>query len=352
MTGVQIQKQGRGRRRGLNVAHHLMRLSSFRYIFDGPAEQVSNCLCRFLSRLTAVLANHSNTDNMSYAKFTTTYHNDTYPTIQTSKHAGHVVLITGASRGIGRATAVSFARAGAAGIVIAARGGLDGTEAEMLAAAAEQQHVPVILKLSVDVTDEASVANAAHQTEQHFGRLDILINNAGYLENWHNIVESDPTDWWRSWTINIRGPYLMTRAFLPLLLKSSNNSNGLKTIVNVSSIGAHICRPGASAYQTNKFALLRFTEFIVSEYASQGVLAFAVHPGGVPTELALGMPKAIHQMLQDTPQLGADAITWWTQERQEWLAGRYVSVNWDVTEMMARKEEIVSEDKLKMRMAF
>lgn len=292
---------------------------------------------------------------MSYAKFTTTHHNDTYPTIQASNHAGHVVLITGASRGIGRATAVSFARAGAAGIVIAARGGLDETEAEMRAAAAAAgatpPHSPKILKLTLDVTDETSVADAARQTEEHFGRLDILVNNAGYLEDWDTIAESDPTEWWRSWTINVRGPYLMTRSFLPLLLKS-RNPDGLKTIVNVSSIGAHICRPGASAYQTNKFALLRFTEFIVSEYAAQGVVAFAVHPGGVPTELALGMPKEVHEWLQDTPQLAADAITWWTQQRQEWLAGRYVSVNWDVDEMMARKEEIVREDKLKMRMVF
>lgn len=113
--------------------------------------------------------------------------------------------------------------------------------------------------------------------------------HSGYLEIFTPIAESDPDEWWYTWTVNMRGPYLVTRSFLPLLLKG-----GDKQIVNLSSIGAHATRKGASAYQTSKLAILRFTEFIMSEYSEKGVLAFAVHPGGVMTEMGARMPSYTH----------------------------------------------------------
>ena len=80
----------------------------------------------------------------------------------------------------------------------------------------------------------------------------------------------------------------MTRSFLPLLLASSG-----KTILNITSVGAHFTSYGASAYQTTKFALLRLSEFSNAEYGDQGILAYSLHPGGVVTALAQGMPKAL-----------------------------------------------------------
>ena len=143
---------------------------------------------------------------------------------------------------------------------------------------------------ALDVTSASSIEETAAQVAKDLGgRLDTLINNAGYLETFTPIADSDPDEWWKTWTVNLRGPYLVTRAFLPLMLKG-----GDKTIVNLSSVGAHGKRPGASGYQTTKMALCRFTEFICSEYGEQGVLAFAVHPGGVFTELASNMPKHAH----------------------------------------------------------
>ncbi|KAF9901743.1 hypothetical protein EC991_005752 [Linnemannia zychae] len=276
--------------------------------------------------------------------FTSTLHTDTYPAIAHANHQGRTVLITGASKGIGRATAISFARSGAANIIIAARSGLDEVEQELLAAALPSSTPPQIIKLQLDVTSEISVAHAVERVEQACGRLDILVNNAGYLEDWKPIAESDPTDWWRSWQVNIRGVYLMTRAFLPLLLQGSQ-----KTVINVSSTGAHMTSRGASAYQTNKFALLRFTEFLATEYGDQEIVAVAIHPGGVNTELGRGLPKDFHGYLVDTPELAADSIVWLTQHRPLWLSGRYVSVNWDLPELMAKKDEVVEGDKLKMR---
>ncbi|KAA6407470.1 MAG: hypothetical protein FRX48_08713 [Lasallia pustulata] len=106
-----------------------------------------------------------------------------------------------------------------------------------------------------------NVENVAKQVRHEFaGRLDILVNNAGYLEAFKPVADSDPEQWWRTWTINMCGLYLVTRAFLPLLL-----GGGAMTVVYVSSVGAHLRAHGASSYQATKFALLRFVEFVVAE---------------------------------------------------------------------------------------
>nr|ANM86575.1 putative oxidoreductase [Cladonia uncialis subsp. uncialis]AUW31358.1 putative oxidoreductase [Cladonia uncialis subsp. uncialis] len=284
------------------------------------------------------------------ANFTPTIHTDTYADISPSTKSdltGRAVFISGASRGIGRATALSYARAGAAQIAVAAPNGLDNIEQEILAAASSmKREPPQTLVLELNVLDLASVKAAAQKTEHCFGKLDILINNAGYLEKGIPIAESDPDDYWKTWEINYRGLYWMTRAFLPLLLRSGD----LRTIVNLSSMGALSLRPGGSAYQTSKFAILKFTEFVMTEYAEQGVLCYAVHPGGVMTELASNMPTETHSGLSDKPELAADTMVFLTQEKRDWLAGRYLSCKWDMPEFLARQDEIVKGDKLKMRL--
>lgn len=209
------------------------------------------------------------------------------------------------------------------------------------------RHPPEILPLILDVTEPQSVDSAAQKLSQVFnGHLDILINNAGYLEPFVPVASSNPDNWWRSWEVNVRGPYLVSRSTLPLLL---SKSEGLKTILNISSVGALRQRPGASGYQTAKFALLRFSEFLNAEYASQGLISYSAHPGGVMTELARNMPKETHHMLQDTPELGGETFVWLTSERREWLRGRYVSVNWDMEEFLAIKQRVEDGDLLKAR---
>lgn len=176
--------------------------------------------------------------------------NDTYPAIDPKSRdfSGKYVLITGASKGIGRATSISYAAAGASGIVLAARTVQPSLEADILAAAqSANRPPPKIVTVNLDVTSRETIEAAAKKVDEEFGRLDILINNAGYLEKPLPIGESDPDDWWRTWEVNVRGTYLVTRSFIPLLLKGSE-----KTIINLSSVGAHRVRRGASAYQTTK----------------------------------------------------------------------------------------------------
>lgn len=278
-----------------------------------------------------------------------TNRHDTYPDIDPQKAnlTGSSVVITGASKGVGRATAISFARAGCSKIAIAARSDLSSLAIEMRKAAKEAQRPePIIVSMVVDVTSEDNVkAFAAEVGKQFGGTVDVLINNAGYMENWLPFAETNPTDWWHSYEINIKGLYLCSRFFLPLVLKSE-----AKTILNLTSVGALVTMHGASAYQSAKLAVCRLTEFMVSDHAADGLIAISVHPGGVRTELGLSMPEYTHAHLMDEPELAGDMMVWLCKERRDWLKGRYVSANWDVKELEAKREDIEGGDKLKFRM--
>lgn len=256
-------------------------------------------------------------------------------------------MIVGASKGIGREMARSFTKAGAAGIAIGARSDLTSTMAAMKKAAVEVgKPVPQILALQLDVTSEESVAQAAQKVKETFGKLDVLINNAGVVESPFRLVgDTVPADWWDVMTTNIKGPLLTTRAFLPLLRQGSG-----KTIVNTTSIAAHYIYPGSSAYGMSKLAVLRLTEFVDQEYSTQGILTYTIHPGAIMTDLISRMPKEIHHQMTDTEALPADTVTFLTSERREWLGGRYLACTWDMPELLARKLEIVGGNKLKVRL--
>ncbi|KAL8721501.1 MAG: hypothetical protein Q9225_001846 [Loekoesia sp. 1 TL-2023] len=214
-------------------------------------------------------------------------HNDSYPAIDPLKAdlSSKSVFISGASRGLGRAMALSFARAGASYIAIGARGDMTALVEEIKdKATAAKRKLPEVLPIKFDVTSQESIDNAAAVVSRGLKKLDILVNNAGVLSAKANVADTDPEEWWKAWTVNVRGTYLVTRAFLPLMLEG-----GDKQIVNVCSVGAHVVNPGLSAYQPSKLAQLRFTEFVCAEYGDQGVVAFCIHPGNIPTDIVGGL---------------------------------------------------------------
>lgn len=285
-----------------------------------------------------------------------------------------MALVTGASRGIGRAIAISYAKAGVTGFVLLARSAnaLDETETAVCESFKTKEGNPgnpKVLKLVVDITDEKEISDAKAQVMNVFGRVDIVVNNAGYLGKPAPIAQTDPGDWWRVWEINMKGTYLITRSFLPLLLDSEA---GLKIIINVATNGAFVMARDISAYlvsivnigfitssmlmcvfalKTGKLAIIRFTELTAAEYGEKGILAITVHPCTVKSDLSSSLPEEYHQYLNDTPEVAGDTITWLSKERRDWLQGRYVDCCWDMGELEARKDEIVSEDKLKARLS-
>ena len=254
--------------------------------------------------------------------------------------------MSGASKGVGRAAAISFVKAGVAAIAIAARSDLSSLEREMHEAAiAAGKPVPHIESIHLDILDLQSVERAAQITSDAFGRLDVLINNAGAMEVFESTLDSNPDQWWQTWTVNVRGTFLLTRALLHLMLKG-----GDKQIVMLASIGAFMPTSGGSGYQISKLALLRYTDYLNIEYGAQGVVAYGLHPGAIPTDIGLTMPRFLHAKLIDKPELAADTMVFLVSEKREWLRGRYISCTWDMPEFLEKREEIVSEDKLKMKL--
>ncbi|KAJ3042897.1 hypothetical protein HDV00_006459 [Rhizophlyctis rosea] len=210
--------------------------------------------------------------------------------------AGRTVIVTGAGRGIGRSIALNYAKSNAKVIVIAARTAfqLDEVETELK----QSNPACIVVKQPTDVTDENSVkalieAAVAHSEK---GAPFTLVNNAGYGPKPTSILESDPKIWRQVWDINVNGPYLTTRYLLPHLSPTTMSPN---YVINISSIGSRRTRPGLSAYQPSKTAVNRFTEFLQLEHGeTHNLVTFAVHPGGVETELGKEcLPEEIHKLV-------------------------------------------------------
>ncbi|OTB02940.1 hypothetical protein M426DRAFT_322183 [Hypoxylon sp. CI-4A] len=285
------------------------------------------------------------------ADYCKTIRQDTYDYINPvtkSDCKGKAVLVTGGNKGIGKGVAISYARAGASHIAVTSRSDVPEVVKEIENAAIDAgRQKPVVALLRVDVSDATSVKNAARTLETDWGRLDILVSNAGFLAKYEKILDGDEDDWWKSFDVNVRGGYLVAKHFLPLMLKG-----GDKTIISMSSTGVNHFLTGGSGYQLSKFALLRLTEYLMAEYADQGLLAYSLHPGGVATDLTEGLPNGTKEWLKCTPALSGDTIAFLTSQRQEWLAGRYLSAMWDMEEFLAKKDEIIEKDSLKMKMTF
>ena len=122
--------------------------------------------------------------------------------------------------------------------------------------------------------------------------------------------------------------------------------------MNVSSSGALSVRKGSASYRTSKLAVLRWTEAMNLEHREDGLLAFCVNPGAIKTQMTINEPEELRNRLPHKPEIAGDTIAWLAAERKEWLGGRYISCPWDMEELLARRDEILTEDKLKVRMTF
>ncbi|KAJ5368069.1 uncharacterized protein N7496_007829 [Penicillium cataractarum] len=289
------------------------------------------------------------TNSNALTNFVPTTHHDTYPFITPTgtELASKSILITGASRGLGRDTAIRCTKAGCARIALAARSSLEGVVREIEETAREAGITPPqILPLQVDVTSDESVRAAAGAVEEAFGgRLDILVNNAGYLVEFNKPVhEIDPAEWWKAWEVNVKGTFLCCHYFIPLLLKAYT-----RIVINMSSLAANCLTYGASAYQASRFANCRLSEFIARDYESQNLICITLHPGTVKTDMADNFPEYLQFLLIDKANLSADTVVWLCSQRREWLNGRFVVGNWDMEELEGKQSEIVERDLFKYR---
>ena len=190
--------------------------------------------------------------------------------------AGQVALVTGAGRGFGRAIAERFAAEGAA-VALAAR------SVEQLAEVAEAIRTGggTALPVACDVTDPASITAALAQVEAQLGPLDVLVSNAGVPGPFGPLWQVDPQEWWRAQEVHIRAPFLLMHGALPGMVE-----RGRGRVICVSAKAARIVAPHLSAYCTGKIAQNRLVAEAAVELAGTGVVAFAIDPGFVPTQLA------------------------------------------------------------------
>ena len=198
----------------------------------------------------------------------------------TSKLTGTVALITGASSGIGEATARRLAQDGATVALVARRR----DRLEALAAEIEQAG-GIALVVQADITDRTQAEAAVQQTVEQFGHLDIVVNNAGVMLL-GPVVGADPDEWDRMIAINTQGLLYTTHAALPYLLKAAEDGpRRVADIVNISSIAGRVASNGFGVYNLTKFGVNGFTEALRQEVTKRHVRVGVLEPGGVTTEL-------------------------------------------------------------------
>ena len=207
---------------------------------------------------------------------------------------GTTALVTGASSGIGEATALALAEQGAA-VAVAAR------RRDRLEALAQRitDAGGTALVLEVDVTDRAQADQAVAQTVEQLGRLDTLVNNAGVMLL-GPVEGAPPEEWQRMVDLNVMGLLHCTHAALPHLLKAAaDGPRQVADVVNISSVAGRQARAGSGVYNLTKFGVGAFSESLRQEVTQRHVRVSLVEPGAVSTELAgHNRPEVLKGLMQ------------------------------------------------------
>jgi NAD(P)-dependent dehydrogenase (short-subunit alcohol dehydrogenase family) len=194
-----------------------------------------------------------------------------------------VALITGGGGGIGRATALAFAKAGAKVVIV----DYDAAAGEATAGIVKQQGGEAKF-IKADVTKSADVANYVKETLDTYGKIDCFFNNAGIEGNLAHTADYDEAMFDQVIGVNVKGVFLGLRHVLPVLLKQKSG-----VVVNTASVAGLVATPGMPAYVASKHAVIGLTKTAAGEVARQGVRVNAVCPGPVDTRMIHSLEKMI-----------------------------------------------------------
>jgi NAD(P)-dependent dehydrogenase (short-subunit alcohol dehydrogenase family) len=223
---------------------------------------------------------------------------------------GKVALITGASQGLGRALAIAYAKEGAR-VVINAR------SEESIRPVAEEAESPgaEVLALAADVAKSADVERVVDAAAQRFGRIDVLVNNAGVLGPRVEILEY-PEEEWR-WVIeaNLTGPFLVSKAVVPHMPEGGS-------IVNVVSGVSVEGRAEWGAYSVSKFGVEGLTQILASELEDRGIRVNAVDPGGMRTGMRAAAYPEEDPMTRITPEENTEVFLYLASDESRDVSGQ------------------------------
>jgi len=248
---------------------------------------------------------------------------------ESNEFAGKVALVTGAATGIGRATALAFARAGAAVVVadIAEDMGQK-TAAEILAAGGQARFV------RADMSDDASVVNMVEKTVAWFGRLDCAHNNAGTLVQEVAIAQMDETAWDRVLAVNLKGVFLCMKHEIQQMLRQGDGG----AIVNTTSVTAFRTVLNSAAYSSSKAGIVALTRIGAAENGQFGIRINAIAPAGIETPMlaqGLGEDEERKRNVAKTrvmrrlgqPEEAAEAVLWLCSPRASYITGHTLAVD-------------------------
>ena len=253
------------------------------------------------------------------------------------------VLITGGSRGLGRAMAIAFAEAGH-------RVAVTGRDERKLQEIRDE--IPGSLAINADVADPGQTETVVNEVSTRLGAVDVLINNAGIGgdpgDGPQNFVDFDPAIWWRVQETNLRGPMLYAKAVLPAMI-----ARGEGVIINIGSYIAIRPSPMSTAYGTSKAALARFSDCLATEVADQGVQVFCASPGLVLTDMTRDLPfiseipEADFHQPEDIAALACELAS----GKYAQLSGLFLHVRDDLPALLADAERVQAERLYQLRLA-
>ncbi|KAJ6088563.1 NADP(+)-dependent dehydrogenase [Penicillium sp. IBT 16267x] len=275
--------------------------------------------------------------------YTKVIHSTTYaginPTQPGLSNADRVVLITGASGGIGRATASSFAASGPRALILLGR------RTEVLAETAtivRASNAKVTIQThEVELCDYSSVRNAMSKVAAEFGGIDILVHCAGVLAPVVPLLEADPATFLDGYKTTVIGTLVTAQAVVLANKTVSPNEDKPVTYINLTTAGI-IFPPfaGMGAYVSSKMAAVKVLESFAAE--NPQVRLHNVHPGFLQTAMSAKLSESIKLPFAfDDISLPADFLVWIVSPEAEFLKNKIVFATWDVNELKARKKEII-----------
>lgn len=237
---------------------------------------------------------------------------------------GKMALVTGGSRGIGRAVALAFVKAGA-NVALCAR---DLTKAELVAEEARALGVEA-LAIKADIAHSAEVEALVQTCLGKFGRLDILVNNAGIVKD-ALVVRMKDEDWDRVLEVNLRGAFYSIRSALKPMMKQRGGR-----IINIASVVGVMGNVGQANYVAAKAGLIGLTKAVAREAASWGITVNAVAPGFIETDMVASLPEKVRQAYLEqiplkrlgSPEEVAAVVCFLASDAASYITGQVIHVN-------------------------